>query len=265
MKTNEKKTKNLIKKTNNQAASIWKDYFLTFSFSKKTDQIAIKTITEAGLIIALTFVFHYLTKIISKAFWPQGGNIGFWMIPLILYAARHKFLNSCMVCMIYGLLLLLTSNDSFNPYDILMEYVFGFMVFATPSLLRFIIKDKAKKPPPYYMLEYIFGYRALATPTLLKFLTKHKHFLPAEKTNRQKIVPYYIFFFLSVLIAGGLYFTVTFIAGFVFYAEFTPASYASVYLYSFVYNISYIGPSMLLSLAILWVGIKQFRHMIYVD
>ncbi len=216
------KTKNLL---HNSKKAVWKAYFLKLRFNKSNDQIAIKTMTEAALILALTYVFYWFAKSFSMAFWPQGGTVGFWMIPLILFAARHSFFNSCLLGIIYGVLLLLTSNNSFNPWDILLEYIFGFAPFAMPSFLRFLIK---------------------------------------RKPDQQALWPYYLYFFLSVFIAGSLYFIISFVAGFLFFGQYN-TSKNSVYVYSFIYNITYIGPSMLLSLAIFWVAIKQFRHIIYAE
>lgn len=59
-----------------------------------------------------------------------------------------------------------------------------------------------------------------------------------------------LFLSLGLLLSGGLRLTAHFLSGVIFFKAFTPAG-QSVYLYSLVYNLSYILPEVILTFLIM--------------
>ena len=84
--------------------------------------------------------------------------------------------------------------------------------------------------PVQYMLDYLLGFAALG---LSGFFKNFKHGL-------------HIGYIVSVI---GRFICV-YLAGVIFWGEFAPEG-QSPFLYSFIYNISYIGPEMVLTLIII--------------
>ena len=173
----------------------------------------VRTICEIGIIAALGFVFDELQGILFKGIFINGGSIGFAMIAVLVMAYRRGWLSAFLTGLLMGLLDLATSAYILHPMQLLLDYILPYAVVGFAGLLKpFFDKSNAK----------------------------------AEK----------ILWLISGAVIGGmLKFTSHYLAGIFFWAD--PNNFAwnlnnmNPYLYCFIYNIAFIGPSIIITGALL--------------
>lgn len=181
----------------------------------KTQTNSIRTISEIGIFAALGFVFDEFQGVFSKGVFINGGSIGFAMIAVLIIAFRRGWLPAVLVGLIMGLFDIATSAYILHPVQLLLDYIF-----------------------PYAFV----GFAGLIKP-----------FFDRVTTRKGKI----LWLVIGVLIGGLLKFTSHYLAGVAFWAD--PAYFAwglndmSPYLYCFIYNIAFVGPSIILTGALLVV------------
>lgn len=179
---------------------------------KKTSNL-INTLCEIGIFAALGFVFDELQGILFKGIFPNGGSIGFAMIAVIIIAYRRGLLAGLLTGLIMGLLDIATSAYIIHPVQLLLDYILPYALVGFAGLFKPLF-DKAK-----------------------------------GKTNHILIL------ILGTLIGGLLKLTSHYLAGVFFWSD--PSGFAwdlnsmNVYLYCFIYNIAFIGPSIILTSALL--------------
>ena len=185
-------------------------------FMKNTTN-TVRTISEIGIIAALGFVFDELQGILSKGIFINGGSIGFAMIAVLIIAYRRGVLAALATGLIMGLLDVATSAYILHPAQLLLDYIFPYSFVGLVGFLK-----------PLY-----------------------------DKADNRNIK--ILWLVLGTIIGGMLKFLSHYLAGIIFWAD--PENFAwdlnnmNPYLYCFVYNIAFIGPSILLT-ALLLVAIQ---------
>lgn len=179
---------------------------------KNTSKL-VTAICEIGIFAALGFVFDELQGIIFKSVFPNGGSIGFAMIAVLIIAYRRGLIPALLTGLIMGLFDIATSAYIIHPAQLFLDYI----------------------------LPYAFvGFVGLLKPMFDKS--------PDKKSK--------ILWLISGAVIGGmLKFVCHYVAGVFFWAH--PQDFAwhletmNVYLYCFIYNIAFIGPSIILTGALL--------------
>ena len=181
---------------------------------KNTNNV-VRTLCEIGIIAALGFVFDELQGILFKGIFVNGGSIGFAMVAVLVMAYRRGWLPAILTGLFMGLMDVSTSAYILHPVQLLLDYILPYAVVGIAGLLRpFFIKSKLK----------------------------------SEK----------ILWLISGAVIGGLLkFGSHYLAGIIYWAN--PEYFAwnlnqmNPYLYCFVYNIAFIGPSIILCAGLLVV------------
>ncbi len=173
----------------------------------------IRTICEIGLFAAIGFVLDELQGILSKGLFINGGSIGFAMIAVLIIGFRRGWLPAILTGLIMGLFDVATSAYILNPAQLILDYII-----------------------PYALV----GLGALFAPLFTN-----------AKTRKDKI----IWIVVATAVGGMAKFLSHYLAGVCFWAN--PADFAwnlnnvNPFLYCFIYNIAFIGPSIIVSAALL--------------
>lgn len=179
---------------------------------KNTSNI-VRVLCEIGIIAALGFVFDELQGILFKGIFVNGGSIGFAMIAVLVMAYRRGWLPAILTGLLMGLLDIATSAYILHPVQLILDYILPYALVGFAGLLR-----------PFYI---------------------------KSKTKVEKI----LWLISGAVIGGLLKFLSHYLAGIVYWAD--PSAFAwnlnemNPYLYCFVYNIAFIGPSILLCAGLL--------------
>ena len=179
----------------------------------KNTKNLVTTLCEIGIFAALGFVFDELQGILFKGVFPNGGSIGIAMIAVLIIAYRRGLWPALLTGLIMGVFDIATSAYIIHPVQLLLDYIF-----------------------PYAFV----GFAGLLKP----FFDKYD-----DKKNR------ILWIIAGTVIGGLLKFTSHYLAGVFFWAN--PSDFAwnlnstNVYLYCFIYNIAFIGPSIVLCAGLL--------------
>ena len=179
---------------------------------KNTTNI-VRTICEIGIFAALGFVFDELQGAIFGSVFPSGGSIGFAMIAVLIVAFRRGGLAGLLTGLIMGLFDIATKAYVIHPAQVLLDYVLPYAVVGLVGFLKPLF-DKSEK--------------------------KHEKIL---------------WLISGAVIGGMLKFLCHYFAGVFFWGD--PEYFAwglndmNVYLYCFVYNIAFVGPSIVITGALL--------------
>lgn len=137
---------------------------------------------------------------------PQGGSITLSMLPIILMAFRWGLFGGMLTGFISGLLQLITGGTIFHWVQALMDYTLAYT---------------------------LVGAAAVTSLWLMKGI---------REKNKGKMVSAIV---VGTIIGGLLRFTIHVIGGIVFFGSYAPEG-QPVWLYSVVYNASYMIPSIIL-------------------
>ena len=179
---------------------------------KKTSTL-VTTLCEVGIFAALGFVFDELQGIISKGAFPNGGSIGFAMIAVIIIAYRRGLLAALLTGLIMGIFDVMGGAYIIHPVQMLLDYILPYAVVGLVGLLK-----------PFF-----------------------------DKYDRKS--SQLLWLISGVIIGGLLKFLCHYIAGVIFWAD--PKGFAwedfktmNAWLYCLVYNIAFIGPSIVITCAL---------------
>ena len=174
----------------------------------------VKIITEIGIFAGIGFVLDEIQGAYSVTF-TSGGSIGIAMIAVLIIAYRRGLLPAVLTGMIIGLFDFATKAYVVHPVQVLLDYIF-----------------------PYAFV----GLSGLYKPLF-------------DKTDNRNLKVLWLI--LGTLTGGILKFFSHFFAGYFFWNNpdwfAWDLNYMNPALYSFVYNIAYIGPSIIISAALLIV------------
>ena len=169
----------------------------------------VRTLCEIGIFAALGFVFDELQGIFFGSVFPNGGSIGFAMIAVLIVSYRRGFLPGLLTGLVMGLFDIATKAYVIHPMQVLFDYILPYTLVGFAGLLKPFFDKSEKK---------------------------------VEK----------ILWLISGAVIGGLLkFTSHYLAGVFFWAD--PEYFAwnlnsmNPYLYCFVYNIAFIGPSIVIT------------------
>ena len=179
---------------------------------KNTSKL-VTTLCEIGIFAALGFVFDELQGILFKGIFPNGGSIGIAMIAVLIIAYRRGLWPALLTGLIMGLLDVATSAYILHPVQMILDYII-----------------------PYSLV----GFAALLKPFFDKF---------EDKKSR-------ILWIIAGAVVGGLLkFLSHYFAGIFFWTKSSDFAWGletmNLYLYCFIYNIAFIGPSIVLCAALM--------------
>ena len=169
----------------------------------------VRTLCEIGIFAALGFVFDELQGIFFGGIFPNGGSIGFAMIAVLIVAYRRGFLPGVLTGLLMGLFDIATKAYVIHPAQVLFDYILPYAVVGCAGLL--------------------------------------KPFFDKSEKRLEKI----LWLISGAVIGGLLKFASHYLAGVFFWAD--PEYFAwnlnqmNPYLYCFVYNIAFIGPSIVIT------------------
>lgn len=174
----------------------------------KNTSNTVRIICEIGIIAALGFVFDELQGILFKGIFINGGSIGFAMVAVLVMSYRRGWIPAVATGLLMGLLDIATSAYILHPMQILLDYILPYALVGFVGLLR-----------PLYI----------------------------KSTERKTKILWLI---VGATLGGLLKLLSHYLAGVIFWAN--PENFAwnlnemNPYLYCFIYNIAFIGPSIVL-------------------
>ena len=179
----------------------------------KNTTTAVRTISEVGIFAALGFVFDELQGIIFKGVFPNGGSIGFAMIAVLIIAYRRGFIPALVTGLIMGLLDIASNAYIVNVFQLFLDYILPYALVALAALTK-----------PLY----------------------------DRATSIDKRIAALV---LGTVIGGLAKFLSHYLAGVIFWANQADFAWGlnemQPWLYSFIYNIAFIGPSIILTAALI--------------
>ncbi|SET27789.1 thiamine transporter [Oceanobacillus limi] len=160
---------------------------------------------------------------LSFKVWPNGGSVSFAMIPVFIVAFRWGLKGGLLSGLLWGLLQLTVNPSIIHPLQGFIEYGFAFTVLGLAGIFA--------KPVQQSMRDGEFAKR-------------------------------FLYIMLGVFIGSVLRFLAHFYAGIVFWDHFAPEN-QEVWIYSLVYNGSYMLPSFILcTIVVFFLFIKQPRTLL---
>ena len=177
----------------------------------------VNTLCEVGIFAALGFVIDELQGIIFKGVFPNGGSIGFAMIAVLIIGFRRGLWPALLTGLIIGLFDIATSAYIIHPVQLLLDYVLPYTLVGLAGTFKW----------------------------------------PFDKTESRKLR---ILWLVVGAVVGGMFkFLSHYLAGVFFWADPTGFAWGydesgiSAALYCFIYNIAFIGPSIVLTAALLLI------------
>lgn len=175
---------------------------------------------EVAIFTALALVLDIIPFLKFKI-WPAGGSISFAMIPIFIVAFRWGLKGGLVSGFLWGILQIAVGD----------AYILNFWQGA---------------------IEYGFAFMALGFAGV--FASPAQHAFKQEETKKS-----FIYIALGVLLGTGLRFIAHFFAGVIFFSDAAPEG-QSAWIYSLVYNSTYLIPGFILStLVVYYLFHKQPR------
>ena len=173
-----------------------------------------RIICEIAIFAAIGFILDEIQGAIAFSF-PNGGSIGFAMVAVLILAYRRGFLPAILAGLLMGLLDIATKAYIVHPAQLFLDYILPYTVVGFSGLFK-----------PFF-----------------------------DKADDRKIK--ILWLIAGAILGGTLKFFSHFFAGIFFWnnqGDFAwGLNYMSPALYSFVYNIAFIGPSIILCAGLLVV------------
>ena len=180
----------------------------------KSKSSTVSAIAEVALFSSIGFVLDELQGIIGKGAFVNGGSIGFAMIAVIIIGYRRGIIPALLTGLIMGLLDAATGASIVHPAQVFLDYILPYFFVAFGCIFK-----------PWF-----------------------------DKANQKQRIWILV---LSTIIGGLFKFLSHYLSGVIFYADQSGFVWGlnglSPYLYSFIYNIAFMGPTIVLSSLILVV------------
>ena len=178
----------------------------------KNTSNTIRTICEVGIFAALGFIFDEIQGIIWGGVFPLGGSIGFAMIAVLIIAFRRGLFPALLTGLLMGLFDIATKVYIYHPMQVFLDYIFPYMFVGLAGLFKPLF-DKAQ-------------------------------------TKQSKIM----WLLVGTLVGGLLKLLSHYLSGVIFFSD--PEGFAwkftkNAFLYSFIYNFAFTGPSILITAMLL--------------
>ena len=186
-----------------------RDVFFIFRISKQIDRERNSLDRKRLQFLLEVAILGAISLILDKIgfSFPQGGSITLSMLPVIVMAFRWGFAGGMLTGFTSGLLQLITGGFVFTPIQAGLDY------FVAYTLV---------------------GVAAVTGGWLIR---------SSAKNNKKSMAAAII---IGTVIGGLLRYIIHFIGGIVFFAEYAPEG-QPVWLYSLIYNGSYMIPATILS------------------
>lgn len=156
---------------------------------------------------------------LSFKIWAQGGSISFAMIPIFIVAFRWGLKGGLLSGFLWGILQIPFGGYVMTPLQGFLDYAVAFTVLGFAGIFAKQIQEAVKEGNTKATLTYISS---------------------------------------GILLGSMLRFAAHFTAGVVFFAAYLPEGWNNVWIYSLVYNVSYIIPSFILcTIAVFFLFNKQ--------
>lgn len=175
---------------------------------------------EVAILTALALMLDIIPFLKFKL-WPAGGSISLAMIPVFIVAFRWGIKGGLLSGFLWGVLQIAVGEAYIlNFWQGLIEYGLAFTVLGFAGLFAAKVQAAVKEKDEKAALTYIT---------------------------------------LGIIVGGSMRFIAHFFAGVIFFAEATPEG-QSAWLYSFIYNCSYMIPCMIIcTIIVFYLFNKQPR------
>ena len=173
----------------------------------------IRTMCEIGLFAAIGFALDELQGILLKGVFINGGSIGFAMIAVLIISYRRGWLPGILTGLIMGSLDIATSAYILHPAQLALDYILPYALVGVAGFFKPLFDN--------------------------------------AETKKGKIG----FLIIGTIVGGLAKLASHYLAGVIFWGD--PDYFAwnlnnmNVYLYCFIYNFAFMGPSIVLTGAIL--------------
>ena len=173
----------------------------------------VRTLCEIGIFAALGFIIDELQGLFFGGVFPNGGSIGFAMIAVLIIAYRRGLFPALLTGLVMGLFDIATKAYVIHPMQVLLDYILPYVLVGFAGLFKPLFDNANNKGTKILWL------------------------------------------LIGTTVGGLLKFVSHYLAGVVFWAD--PEWFAwglnemSPYLYCFIYNIAFVGPSIILTGALL--------------
>lgn len=196
----------------------------------------VKTIAEIAIFSALGYVLDLLAGIYSSPIFPNGGSLGVAMVCVFIISYRRGFLPGLITGLIMGLL----------------DIADGFYVVSGASWYMTFIQ---------VALDYWIAYPLVSLAGIFTRLIKK---------NSANSKTMYLYIILGCIVGGLAKYMSHVLSGAIFWGS-DASSFAwsfkdsgiNAWAYSFVYNLVYMGPDIVLSTIVTCVLIKAWPKMLF--
>jgi thiamine transporter len=168
-------------------------------------------LVEVAVFSALAYLLDLFSGFLFSRIWPQGGSVSIAMVPVFLMAFRWGVKGGVLTGFILGLLqFILGFSQIFHPVQGIIDYFIAFALLGVAGVFAGQVKESM------------------------------------QKGNKKSWIAFVI---AGTFIGSVLRFIAHFISGWVFFGSWAPEGQPA-WLYSIVYNSTYMIPSMILSAVI---------------
>ncbi len=196
----------------------------------------VKTIAEIAIFSALGYVLDLLAGIYSSPIFPNGGSLGVAMVCVFIISYRRGFLPGLITALIMGLL----------------DIADGFYVVSGASWYMTFIQ---------VALDYWIAYPLVSLAGIFTRLIKK---------NSANSKAMYLYIILGCIVGGLAKYMSHVLSGAIFWGS-DASSFAwsfkdsgiNAWEYSFIYNLAYMGPDIVLSTIVTCVLIKAWPKMLF--
>lgn len=179
-------------------------------------------LVEIAVFSALAYLLDLFSGFLFSRIWPQGGSVSIAMVPVFLMAFRWGIKGGAITGLLLGLLqFILGFSQIYHPVQGFIDYLVAFTVLGLAGIFARQIKDSI------------------------------------QNGDKKKWIGFII---AGTFIGSLLRFIAHFFSGWIFFGVWAPEGQPA-WLYSIIYNGTYMIPSMILSaiIIILVIGYAPSR------
>lgn len=165
-------------------------------------------LVEVAIFSALAYLLDLFSGFLFSRIWPQGGSVSIAMVPVFIMAFRWGVKGGLLTGFLFGLLqFILGMSQIYHPVQGVLDYIIAFSLLGVAGVFAGQIKESL------------------------------------QSGSKKKWIALVI---AGTFVGSVLRFIAHFISGWVFFGSYAPPG-QPVALYSFIYNGTYMLPSMILS------------------
>jgi thiamine transporter len=165
-------------------------------------------LVEVAVFSALAYLLDLFSGFLFSRIWPQGGSVSIAMVPVFLMAFRWGVKGGVLTGFLFGLLqFILGMSQIYHPVQGILDYLVAFALLGLAGIFASQVKASM------------------------------------QEGNKKKWMAFVI---AGTFIGSALRFISHFLSGWIFFGSYAPEG-QSAWLYSFIYNGTYMLPSMILS------------------